>query len=57
MPKKDWVYNGKKFGNVHFNLLVMLYNALRHLLACYVLESRGIHCLDNHVLDLTVIGL
>jgi hypothetical protein len=51
------VYNGKKFGNVHFNLLVMLYNALRHLLACYVLESRGIHCLDNHVLDLTVIGL
>jgi hypothetical protein len=48
------MHNGKNFGNLHSNLLVMLYNALRHLLACYVLESRGIHCLDNHVLDLTV---
>jgi hypothetical protein len=46
---------GKNFSYMHVNLLVMLYNALRHLLAsCYVLENRGIHCLDNHVLDLTV---
>lgn len=54
MPKKDRIHNGKNIGVLCSNLLVKLYNALRHLLACYVLQSRGIHCLDNHVLDLTV---
>lgn len=49
------MYNGKNLRNLHVNLVVILFNALRHLwFSYYALENRGIHCLDNHVLDLTV---